>query len=179
MRNRPEFDDPFLLHCSQTTLPNFPFNNCLMILFFYTALKRSFLCRWHSECLMILFFYTALKLWTVDSSELKCLMILFFYTALKPSAHLVFWVKVWWSFSFTLLSNDEAQEYTNAQFDDPFLLHCSQTIGCQVRHTQCLMILFFYTALKPDLKLLPEVRFDDPFLLHCSQTQEETFMANI
>ena len=55
------FDDPFLLHCSQTSRYISDKRSCLMILFFYTALKQVCCCCIVLHRLMILFFYTALK----------------------------------------------------------------------------------------------------------------------
>ncbi len=127
-----KFDDPFLLHCSQTN------------------------CHWQ-ECeggLMILFFYTALKPAVPIFLNFFCLMILFFYTALKLNDRGRFFIWVWWSFSFTLLSNNERIQKAVDEFDDPFLLHCSQT--------------------HPDRRWI-RTWFDDPFLLHCSQTTKWTY----
>ena len=55
------FDDPFLLHCSQTAPSALIVSAGLMILFFYTALKQARRDSSHARSLMILFFYTALK----------------------------------------------------------------------------------------------------------------------
>ena len=77
------FDDPFLLHCSQTCPIRYTRSSSLMILFFYTALKPGYIRGYHLERLMILFFYTALKLAQLNSNIIAGLMILFFYTALK------------------------------------------------------------------------------------------------
>ncbi len=104
-KSKKPFDDPFLLHCSQTPKSKHSFSVSLMILFFYTALKQGFSDKEVVISLMILFFYTALKL-TINRIEcFSSLMILFFYTALKRCACLVHSKWVWWSFSFTLLSN--------------------------------------------------------------------------
>ena len=112
------------------------------------------------------------------------------YTQIISSGY---YFQVWWSFSFTLLSNLLPLCHHPIQFDDPFLLHCSQTspsrsgrrrrfddpflLHCSQTHylrgcgRSCLMILFFYTALKRlSLYLFTIFQFDDPFLLHCSQT---------
>ena len=80
------FDDPFLLHCSQTIALRTSAAFCLMILFFYTALKHYDPDGKWAASLMILFFYTALKPTRTNAVEWSCLMILFFYTALKPGS---------------------------------------------------------------------------------------------
>ena len=75
-------------------------------------------------------------------------MILFFYTALKRLSSDEPYEAVWWSFSFTLLSNTRNLIHHGGMFDDPFLLHCSQTKIGKGGLSNGLMILFFYTALK-------------------------------
>ncbi len=144
---------------------------------------------------MILFFYTALKL-TVTNFEKTIVWWSFSFTLLSNrELFRVTKYGVWWSFSFTLLSNQSGIHALLEGFDDPFLLHCSQTacIACWI--SRGLMILFFYTALKQRTGLRDAFRvwwsfsftllsnkdkhssfsgrFDDPFLLHCSQTQRE------
>ena len=156
-RERLSFDDPFLLHCSQTLRNTTKSTTSLMILFFYTALKQSYTVEPLEAGLMILFFYTALKRLLPAYQQHLRLMILFFYTALKPewSGFVLWWV--WWSFSFTLLSNTTAQVESKHLFDDPFLLHCSQTNTSPSLSSVRLMILFFYTALKLNEPLLAEM----------------------
>ena len=145
------FDDPFLLHCSQTLDSRRIQRIGLMILFFYTALKLCFWVWCANHGLMILFFYTALKPYLVLVFVVLCLMILFFYTALKQNDTEFMEKMVWWSFSFTLLSNQSPLYLIIDEFDDPFLLHCSQTTSMTCNGNS---------------------KFDDPFLLHCSQTYQ-------
>ena len=141
-----------------------------MILFFYTALKPiEWWCSWLKR-LMILFFYTALKHSSV-SLTMSCVWWSFSFTLLSNEGYgsfgggSVWWSfsftllsnaytnqniggLVWWSFSFTLLSNIGECHIVRTQFDDPFLLHCSQTVHNVDSANLRLMILFFYTALK-------------------------------
>ena len=122
---------------------------CLMILFFYTALKLQRSIVPCLDSLMILFFYTALKLCTSSGLDV-CVWWSFSFTLLSNTHPCqLFWPVVWWSFSFTLLSNPVHRPAPHIWFDDPFLLHCSQTKATV--HSVAVL-------------------FDDPFLLHCSQT---------
>ena len=148
------FDDPFLLHCSQTLRWSCSCRTSLMILFFYTALKLLQCFQCYCGCLMILFFYTALKLVPVVAVDVPSLMILFFYTALKHFNRIE---ELFREFDdpFLLHCSQTPLRCSRrpAVFDDPFLLHCSQTGLTLIALRLSLMILFFYTALKPECLL--------------------------
>jgi len=82
-RQGSRFDDPFLLHCSQTLCC--PIHDSCQFddPFLLHCSQTPDLCFRDEKSLMILFFYTALKLDFNSDEPTVGLMILFFYTALK------------------------------------------------------------------------------------------------
>ena len=76
-------------------------------------------------------------------------MILFFYTALKLVKPNIEEIKKF-DDPFLLHCSQTVLVSNNLRhgFDDPFLLHCSQTTRVGKYGGMSLMILFFYTALK-------------------------------
>ena len=115
------FDDPFLLHCSQTNREVFPLYGRLMILFFYTALKH----------------------YTTNPELQKGLMILFFYTAIKHRGY-----NYLFFFNSSAISTNgkiKMQRIINICLP-PILLHCSQTGEVGGMRQRSLMILFICTA---------------------------------